>query len=224
VSEWACLITGASRGIGAALAVKLARPGRVIGINYSSSHEAALAVGKAVEERGARALLLRADVSDAAAVDAMFARLPERLDVLVCNAAAAPKYQRLHETAPEEFERQWRVAGLGSALCCRKALPAMMKSKSGRVVFVLTGGVQGAAPGFMGAYISAKYAALGLARAVEAEAGPRGVTVACAFPGMTETDMIKGFPRPVVEAARESAALSTPDEVAASVAALVEAA
>jgi 3-oxoacyl-[acyl-carrier protein] reductase len=224
LSEWSCLITGASRGIGAALAVRLAKPGRVIGINYSSSHEAALSVAKAVEARGARALLLKADVSDAAAVDAMFAKLPaEGLDALVLNAAPAPRYARIHETPPEEFERQWRVGSLGAALCCRRALPAMMKRKSGRVVFVVTSAAQGVPPSFLGAYVSAKYALLGLARAVEAEAGPRGVTVACAFPGMTDTDMIKDFPRPVVDAARESAGkLSTPGEVAESLAALVE--
>jgi 3-oxoacyl-[acyl-carrier protein] reductase len=225
VSEWSCLITGASRGIGAALAVRLAKPGRLIGINYSSSHEAALTVAKAVEARGAKPLLLKADISDAAAVDSMFARLPESLNVLVLNAAAAPKYQRLHETPPEEFERQWRVGAFGAALCCRKALPGMMKRKAGRVVFVATSAAQGAAPGYMGAYVSAKYALLGLAKAVEAEAGPRGVTVACAFPGMTDTDMIKDFPRPVVDAARESAGkLSAPDEVAETLAALAEAA
>lgn len=224
MSEWACLITGASRGIGAALAVRLAKPGRLIGINYSSSDAEAAAVAKAVEAKGARALLLKADVSDAAAVEAMFAELPD-LDALVCNAAPAPRYARLHETPPAEFERQWRVGALGAALCCRKALPAMMKRKAGRVVFVVTEAAQGAAPGFLGAYVSAKYALLGLARAVEAEAGPRGVSVACAFPGMTDTDMIKDFPRPVVDAARESAGqLATPREVAEGLAALVEAA
>lgn len=224
MSEWACLITGASRGIGAALAVRLAKPGRLIGINYSASDAAAAAVAKAVEAKGARALLLKADITDAAAVDAMFAKLPD-LDVLVCNAAAPPRYARLHETPPEEFERQWRVGALGAALCCRKALPAMMKRKAGRVVFVVTSAAQGATPGFMGAYVSAKHALLGLARAVEAEAGPRGVSVACSFPGMTDTDMIKDFPRPVVDAARESAGkLSTPQEVAEDIAALVEAA
>ena len=219
MSGWSCLITGASRGIGAALAVRLAKPGRLIGINYSSSHEAALAVGKAVEEKGARALLLKADISDPAAVDSMFARLPDSLDVLVCNAAVPPRYARLHETPPEEFERQWRVGAFGAALCCRKALPGMMKRKSGRVVFVATSAVQGAAPGFLGAYVSAKHALVGLARAVEAEAGPRGVSVACAFPGMTDTDMIKDYPRPIVEAAGR---LSTPQEIAEQLAGLVE--
>jgi 3-oxoacyl-[acyl-carrier protein] reductase len=224
VSEWACLITGASRGIGAALAVRLAKPGRLIGINYSSSDAAAAAVAKAVEAKGARAILLKADISDAAAVDAMFAKLPD-LDALVCNAAPAPGYARLHETPPAEFERQWRVGTLGAALCCRKALPAMMKRKAGRVVFVVTDAAKGAAPGFLGAYVSAKYGLLGLARAVEAEAGPRGVTVACAFPGMTDTDMIKDFPRPVVDAVRESSGkLATPQEAAEALAALVEAA
>ncbi|MFI5348078.1 MAG: SDR family NAD(P)-dependent oxidoreductase [Elusimicrobiota bacterium] len=225
MSDWSCLITGASRGIGAALAVRLAKPGRIIGINYSSSHEAALTVAKAVEERGAKALLLKADISNILQVDAMFARLPDSLDVLVLNAFPTPRYARLHETLPQEFERQWRVGALGAALCCRHALPPMMKRKSGRVVFVVTSAAQGAAPGFMGAYVSAKYALLGLAKAVEAEAGPRGVRVSCAYPGMTETDMIKDFPRPVVDAAREAAGrLSTPDEVAESLAALVEAA
>lgn len=224
MSEWACLITGASRGIGAALAVRLAKPGRLIGINYSSSDAAAAVVAKAVEAKGARVILLKADISDAAAVDAMFAKLPD-LDVLVCNAAAAPRYARLHETPPEEFERQWRVGALGAALCCRKALPAMMKRKAGRVVFVVTDAAKGAAPGFLGAYVSAKHALVGLARAVEAEAGPRGVSVACAFPGMTDTDMIKDFPRPVVDAARESAGgVSTPQDIAETLAALVEAA
>ena len=221
MNDWSCLITGASRGIGAALAVRLAKPGRIIGINYSSSHEAALAVAKKVEERGAKALLLKADISNVFEVDAMFARLPESLNVLILNAFPAPRYARLHETPPEEFERQWRVGALGAALCCRKALPGMMKRKAGRVVFVVTSAAQGGAPGYMGAYVSAKYALLGLAKAVEAEAGPRGVKVSCAFPGMTATDMIKDFPRPIVDAAGR---LSTPDEVAESLAALVEAA
>ena len=61
--SWTCLITGASRGIGAALALKLAKPGRTIGINYASSDAAAAAVAKAVEAKGAKALLLKADVS-----------------------------------------------------------------------------------------------------------------------------------------------------------------
>ena len=223
MSEWACLITGASRGIGAALAVKLAKPGRLIALNYASSDAAAAAVAKAVEAKGARALLLKADVSDAAAVDAMFAKLPD-LDVLVCSAAAAPTYARFHETPAAEFERQWRVGALGAALCCRKALPGMLKRKAGRVVFVVTGAAQGAAPGFLGAYVSAKHALVGLARAVEAEAGPRGVTVACAFPGMTDTDMIKGLPRPVVDAEREAGTLATAEQAAAEIALLVEAA
>ncbi len=226
MSEWSCLITGASRGIGAALAVRLAKPGRLIGINYSSSHEAALAVAKKVEARGARALLLKADVSDAAAVDAMFAKLPaEGLDVLVLNAAPAPRYARIHETPPEEFERQWRVGALGAALCCRKALPAMLKRKSGPRGVRRDQRRAGRAARVSRRLRQREIWALGLARAVEAEAGPRGVTVACAFPGMTDTDMIKDFPRPVVDAARESAGkLSTPGEVAESLAALVEAA
>ncbi len=224
MSQWSCLITGASRGIGAALAVRLARPGRLIAINYATSDAAAAAVAKLVEERGAKALVLKGDASDRTFVDTMFSKVPaEGLDALVCNAAAPPRYARLSETTAAEFERQWQVTALSAALCCRKALPGMMKRKSGRVVFVLSSVAEGAAPGYMSAYVSAKYALLGLARAVEAEAASRGVTVATSFPGMTDTDMIKDFPRIVVDAVRErQGRLTTAAEVAETLAELVE--
>lgn len=220
-----CLITGASRGIGAALARRLAAPGRVIGVNYLSSDGAAAAVAADVEKKGAKAVLLKADVREEAQVEALFAKLGE-VDALVCNAGAPARYARLHETPAAEFEAQWRSQAYAAALCCRKALPGMLKRKSGRVVFVLSSAAQGTPPGFMAAYVSAKYALLGLAKAVEAEAGARGVRVECVFPRMTDTDFIKGFPRPIVDAAAnaQGGALDTPASVAEGIAGLVEAA
>jgi 3-oxoacyl-[acyl-carrier protein] reductase len=221
VSDGAYLVTGASRGIGAAVARKLAAPGRLIAINYRSSEKEAAQVAADVESRGARALLLKADVTRADEVEAMFEKLPaEGLAGLVCNAGASPRYGRLHETPPDEFERQWRSQAYAAALCCRKALPAMLKRKAGRVVFVVSAVAESRPPAFLGAYVSAKYALLGLAKALEAEAGPRGITVSCVFPRMTDTAFIKDFPRPIVEEAAEAqGGLDSPETSAERVAA-----
>ena len=226
MSEAAYLVTGASRGIGAAIARKLAAPGRLIAINFLASDAEAATVAADVEAKGARALLLKADVTRPEEVEAMFAKLPaEGLAGLVCNAGAPPRYGRLHETTPEEFERQWRSQAYASALCCRQALPPMLKRKAGRIVFVVSAVAESRPPSFLGAYVSAKYALLGLAKALEAEAGPRGVKVSCVFPRMTDTAFIKDFPRPIVEEAAEfQGGLDSPAMAAERVAAALEAA
>lgn len=211
------LVTGASRGIGAALARELAAPGRVIGVNFRSSKDAAQGVARDVEAKGAKALLLPADVTSAKEVDALFAGLQEPPSALICNAGVPFRHQRVPETSPEDFEAQWRSLALSSFLCARRAAPLMAKNLSGRIVFVLSSAVEGTPPAYMSAYVSAKYAVLGLAKAVEAEFGEKGVSVRCAFPGMVKTDFIKDFPRPIVEAG----APVSPEKAAADIARLV---
>ena len=226
MNEGLYLVTGASRGIGAAAAAALAAPGRTVGINFRASLDAAEDVARRVEAKGGRPLLLRADAASPAAVDALFDGLPrEPLEALVLNAGVPLRHARIHETSVEEFEAQWRVQALSAFLFCRRAAPLMAKRRAGRVVFVLTSAVEGPPPAYMSAYVSAKHAVLGLARSLEAEVGARGVSVRCLFPGMTDTDFIKGFPRPIVDAAREASAtksLATAAEVGAEVARLAE--
>jgi len=221
------LVTGASRRIGAAVAKELAAPGRTVGINFRNSREQAEAVARQVEAKGAKALLLQADVTVASDVDRLFDSLPPgELETLVCNAGSPFRHQRVAETPPADFEAQWRAQALSSFLCVRRAAPLMAKNRAGRIVFVLTSALEGAPPAFMSAYVSAKYAVLGLAKAVEAEYGSKGVSVKCVFPGMTRTGFIKDFPRPLIDAAAEQAPggrLSEPEDVAASVARLLEA-
>lgn len=219
------LVTGSSRGIGAAIARELAAPGRLIGVNFRSSRDEAEVVARQVEAKGAKALLFQADVTSPQEVDALFDGLPpEPLNILVCNAGIPFRHQRVAETSPEDFEQQWRSLALSSFLCVRRAAPLMAKNRSGRIVFVLSSTLEGAPPSFMSAYVSAKYAVWGLAKAVEAEYGAKGVAVHCVFPGMTQTDFIKDFPRPIVDAARELNAtkiLAAPEDVAADVARLL---
>jgi len=220
VSGGLFLVTGASRGIGAAVAGALAAPGRTIGINFRASRDAAAGVARAVEAKGAKALLLQADAASAADVAALFDRLPpEPLSALVCNAGIPFRHQRVAEISPEDFEAQWRAQALSAFLFVRRAAPLMAKNRSGRIVFVLTSALEAAPPAYMSAYVSAKYAVLGLAKAVEAEYAAKGVTVRCVFPGMTKTDFIKDFPRPIVEAENPG----TPEEAAAAIVRLLEA-
>lgn len=215
------LVTGAGRGIGAATAAALADPGGVVVVNYRSDDEAAAAACARVADAGARAVRAKADVTDPAAVDSLFDRVLAEaggLDVLVLNAGVPYRYERLAKLTPAEFEAQWRVLTCSAFLCLRRALPLFPKG-GGDVVFMLSAAVVGAPPGYMAGYVSAKYALWGLARALVAESGGKGPRVHCVSPGMTETDFLKGFPRPIVDAAREAQGgrLLAPDEVAAMV-------
>ena len=115
------LVTGASRGIGAAVAVELAGPGKtVFGIDKSPD----TGTCSAIERKGGKAVFCRADVTDPQAVDAVFSQVGT-LDVLVLCAGIPFRYERLAKTLPEEFEAQWRVQVHGAMLCCRAALPLM---------------------------------------------------------------------------------------------------
>lgn len=214
------LVTGAGRGIGAATAAALAEPGGIVVVNYRSDDDAAAAACARVARAGARAVQAKADVTDPLQVDALFERVLSEaggLDVLVLNAGAPYRYERLGKLSAEEFEMQWRVLAFSAFLCLRRALPLFPKN-GGDVVFILSSATIGAPPGYMAGYVSAKYALLGLARALIAESGVKGPRVHCVSPGMTETDFIKDFPRPVVDAAREAqGGLLTPESVAADV-------
>lgn len=213
------LVTGGGRGIGAAIARALAAPGGTVFVNFRSDEASAAATAAKVAGAGARAVLARADVSVPAEVEALFGAVRREaggLDILVLNAGTPFRYERIAKLASEDFEAQWRGQAFASFLCLRQALPLFPKS-GGEVVFILSASAQGMPPGYMSGYVSAKYALLGLAKALESET--KGLRVHCLFPGMAETDFIKGFPRPVVDAAREAqgGSLTTPDSVAAEV-------
>lgn len=210
------LITGASRGIGAAVARRLHADGYIVVINYVNSIEAAQTLAQELD-----GLALRADVAHPEQVNAMVAAVLERfgrLDALICNAGVA--WQGLTQDMDDLSYRKIMSTDLDGAFhCCRSALPAMIRQKSGRIVLVssMWGETGGACEA---AYSAAKAGVIGLARALAKEVGPSGITVNAVSPGVIDTDMNAHLSPEDLRALAEETPLGRigrPEEVAAAV-------
>ena len=213
--DGSALVTGASRGIGAAIAKALAREGWPVGVNYRSDEEGAARVVKEIEDGGGRAIALQGDVSDTEAADALFKALEEEFGpvlVLVNNAGV-----RADGLAPMIDDDDWdRVVdtNLSAAFrLTRRALRPMIRSRYGRVVNIasIVGGVRGNAG--QANYAASKAGLVAMTRTVAAEVAKRGVTVNAVAPGLIETDMTEGIADNLLEHVPAQRA-GTPDEVA----------
>jgi len=179
------LVTGASRGIGEAVARTLARDGFRVVINYLKSGERARALAS---ELGGAAV--RADVSDPGQVESLYDEIGA-VNVLVCNAGIS-EYGLFSDMNRENWRRIYAVNVDGAYNCIQGALPAMIREKSGAVITMSSvWGVHGAS--CEAAYSSTKSALIGLTKALAKELGPSGVRVNCIAPGVIETDMMSGF-------------------------------
>lgn len=175
------LISGASRGIGAACARMLAEAGYRVVINYLQSKNEAETLAS---ELGGAAF--RADVADAGQVRRMFEAHGD-VDILVCCAGVS-----LLQLFTDTTEPQWRKlvdVNLGGVInCCRAAIPSMVRKKYGRIVIVSSvWGVTGAS--CEAVYSASKAALIGLTKSLAKELGPSGITVNCVAPGVIDTDM-----------------------------------
>jgi 3-oxoacyl-[acyl-carrier protein] reductase len=175
------LVTGGSRGIGAACAEALREDGREVYIGYNGSRAAAEALADRI---GARAV--RADMRDTREVDAMFARV-QGADILVCAAGVAAT-----GLITDLTEEQW--IGLldvnigGVVRCCRAAIPHMLRAKSGCIITMSSvWGVVGAS--CEAVYSASKAAVVGLTKSLAKELGPSGIRVNCVAPGVIDTGM-----------------------------------
>jgi 3-oxoacyl-[acyl-carrier protein] reductase len=184
LSNRVALVTGASRGIGAAIARELAAHGAAVGVNYWRSEAAAEAVVEAIEEVGGRALALKADVRDGEAVRRATDRLAEEfggLDVLVNNAlhnyrfdpVASPPFERMEW---EDYQDQVDGTVKAAYNTCRAALPHFRERGGGRIVNILTNLITHPVVAYH-AYTTAKSAMLGFSRNLASELGPEGITV-----------------------------------------------
>jgi 3-oxoacyl-[acyl-carrier protein] reductase len=182
------LVTGASRGIGAAIARRLARDGFAIAVNYASNEAEAAAVVAAIAQDGGRALAVRADVSRAADVKRMFSTIEEqlgRIDVLVNNAGVLP-YVTIAETSDEVFERTMAINVQGSFNTMREAFTRL--NDGGRIVNFSTSVLHMAPPTY-GVYVASKAAVEALGRVFTKELRGRGITCNAVAPGPVATEL-----------------------------------
>jgi 3-oxoacyl-[acyl-carrier protein] reductase len=185
------LVTGASRGIGRAIAVTLGRLGAKVIINYAANETAANEAAAAVAAAGGSATLKRFDVADPAAVDASIKEVVAAeggLHILVNNAGIAVNTLVLG-AKDADWKRAIDVNLSGTFYCCRAAIRALMKAReTGRIINItsITGesGSAGQAP-----YVAAKAGIIGLTKTLAKEYASRGVTVNAVSPGFIETDM-----------------------------------
>ena len=218
------LVTGGSRGIGAATARALAADGWAVGVNYRSGRADAAGVVGEIEGAGGRAVALPGDVCDPGTPDALFDALAEEFDlpvlVLVNNAGITSD-----GLAPSLDDEAWESVidtNLGAAFrLTRRALRPMLRARHGRIVNIASVVGQRANPG-QANYAAAKAGLVGMTKTVAAEVARRGITVNAVLPGLIETDMTAGVGDGLLSAVPARRA-GTPEEVAACVRFLVSA-
>ena len=199
------LVTGASRGIGAAIARGLAADGYRIAVNYHSRESDAKALCRELQQiTGLPHILVRADVSDRSQVESMFHTIGE-VDVLVNNAGIAQ--QKLFTDLTEaDWDRMFDVDVKGVFHCCQLALPHMIHQKSGAIVNLSSmWGQVGASCEVH--YSAAKAAVIGFTKALAKELGPSHIRVNCIAPGVIDTEMNALLGAETLEALREETPL-----------------
>ncbi|BAY76825.1 3-oxoacyl-[acyl-carrier-protein] reductase [Nostoc linckia NIES-25] len=184
------IVTGASRGIGRAIAIELATQGAIVVINYASSSAAAEAVVTEITTAGGQAIALQADVSKVEQVDALVNAVMEkfkRVDILVNNAGIT-RDTLLLRLKPEDWQAVIDLNLTGVFLCTRAVSKIMLKQRSGRIISITSVAGQMGNPG-QANYSAAKAGVIGFTKTVAKELASRGITVNAVAPGFIATDM-----------------------------------
>ncbi|EAW34991.1 3-oxoacyl-[acyl-carrier-protein] reductase [Lyngbya sp. PCC 8106] len=192
LKEQVAIVTGASRGIGRAIAIALASLGANIVVNYASSSGAADELVEEITNSGGNAIALCADVSQAEQVDTLINTVMEkwgRVDILVNNAGIT-RDTLLLRMKPEEWQAVIDLNLTGVFLCTRAVSKIMLKKRSGRIINIASVAGQMGNPG-QANYSAAKAGVIGFTKTVAKELASRGITVNAVAPGFIETDMTK---------------------------------
>jgi 3-oxoacyl-[acyl-carrier protein] reductase len=215
------LVTGGSRGIGAAIAKDLAGAGAAVAVNYRQAAGHADQLIEALRRAGGRAIAAPADVSRAADVAEMVARVKSELgpiDILVNNAGIAIT-RGVDDLSEADFDQTIAVNLKSAFLCTQAVLPMMRQKRWGRIVNISSGAARGA--GAIGPHYNASKAGMeGLTRGYAARLVKEGITVNAVAPSLIETDMMKGQPGLVSRI--PLGRLGRPEEVAKAVMMLID--
>ena len=194
------LITGASKGIGATMAIRFAEKGYNVVMNYNSSVQSALILQKSLEESGYSVTAFRANVRNRADVDLMIKETIYKygsIDVLINNAGISSQ-GLLTDLSEIEWNEIVGVNLNGVFNCTQAALPHMINNKSGKIINISMWGEVGASCEV--AYSATKAAVIGFTKALAKEVGPSGINVNCISPGLIETGMNQALTLEDVEA------------------------
>jgi len=223
------IITGSSRGIGAATALRLAREGADIAVNYINDEAGAQGTASKVRELGQKAVVVRADVSNPTQVQQMVQKVLEEfghIDILVSNAGKGTKFN-VGDTTDEEWERVFGINVKGLFHTARLIMPLMKSQKNGKIV-AISSVVGKSGRGFSSSsatYAGAKAAIVGYVRGLAREGGPYGVNVNCIRPGWIDTfEHLRDLPDTLRNKALSEIVLGRtglPEDIANSVAFLV---
>jgi 3-oxoacyl-[acyl-carrier protein] reductase len=190
------LVTGGSRGIGAAICEALAKAGAAVAINCRERLDQANLLASEISRRGGRAIAVAADVSRRDAVAEMLARVASELgpvDILVNNAGIAI-VRGIDDLTEDDFDQTIAVNLKSAFLCTQAVLPAMRARQWGRIVNISSGAARGA--GAIGPHYNASKAGMeGLTRGYAARLVKEGITVNAVAPSLIETDMMRGQPQ-----------------------------
>ena len=222
LNEKVAVVTGASRGIGRAVAIKLASEGATVVINYNGSEDRALKVKKEIEENGGKAEIRQCNVSDYAACEEMFKEIISTLgsvDILVNNAGIT-KDGLLMKMSEEDYDAVLDTNLKGTFNCIRHVARQMIRQKGGRIINMSSvSGVLGNAG--QANYSASKAGVIGLTKSVARELASRGITVNAVAPGFVNTEMTAVLSEKVKEGAAAQIPLGKfgePEDIANAVA------
>ncbi len=216
------LVTGSSRGIGEAIALRLAQEGAKVAVNYHTGEEAAARVVEAIAASGGDAVSIGADVSREDQVNTLVKRVLEhwqKLDILVNNAGIT-RDRLLLRMSSQDWDEVLNVNLRGAYMCTRAALPHMVRRRHGRIVNVSSVVGLSGNPG-QANYAASKAGLIGLTKAVAREVASRNITVNAVAPGYIVTDMVQNLPEEVQKSVLEHIPLArfgAPEDVASAVA------